>query len=1360
MNNLSNFLVEQILKEAKEMQPVVVYSGRFQPFHRGHYAAYQRLVSKFGSNNVFVASSNAQDDTKSPFSFKDKKEIANKMFGIPTSKFVQVKNPYAPEEILSKFDKKKTYYVAAVGDKDASRLKGNYFVKYTNSGEKEGYLDKGYYYIIPPEQDVLSGTEVRNAFKKGTDKDKKKFFTNAFGKMDKGIFDLVKRKLQEEFIPGGKSEGKTLEDIARKYAGQYYDWRNVMQIVKEEMKIGIKIEMEHTTDIRIAAEIAKDHLWEDLHYYTKLKKVEEVGIGTGGVTALYKGYPGKDELRARMKKVADYRKKTDTDKEYCYDPINEASSDGTGYSEEILNQTVENPHTKQKIKVKTALNYSDAKDPGMRAAYKAALALVQKKGAQKPVEPNGKPKTAKQEPTGQKGAEAPTTKSASTEKPKAPTKAGDQQKDELPKNGVEQPQGQGGEEQPQPNIFKPSSNKAELKPYGDDTNSKIKVFKGKSSGEEIKTLSFKGGGYLYGTIHRNTKMVDDILNQVKATIPEEKWKDIVFVGEGGATGDDGELVFHDEMEYAAPKFKEIGASIDTFDGDELDVHNPDSNLYQMQLKATGLSHSQVKAGNWASMIGQGEGTDTMSPDIFLDDEGKKFLQDSAKEAGFKPIENWENPTEDDKDTLYRLSFPEDNSDKETKVNDIQVAFNKARDLNLIKKTKELASQGKIPVTIAGDGHVDLVGSGLKVAGTSIDKEPKLQDVPEDFKKQVATKINDLQKMFDDDKKNGVKREVYNLCQISVPGTNLYCDDNKNIKRDAMPQFKGKPIPGTPAAEMELNKDGEVDTEPMFKKMLADKGIKVTNEEVPVESLKATQNELVGQKVLGMEGALEENPENPNITAPIYVSNDGYVVDGHHRWAAVTSYNLKHPDKPIPMKVMIIDDTIDNIIPMANKFAEDMGIAAKSGSDKTKTESYISLSDYLVKTLLEDIKNEDILLEGGAYGHMNHPFDIQMNLTFGDLKNIINNALDGNLGVVREKTDGQALAISWKNGRLIAARNKSHLSNGGANALDASALSDKFSGRGPLADAYNFAMKDLASAISSLGEKDRKAIFKDGSAFCNLEVIYPKNANVIPYGQNLLVFHNVVEYDIKGNAIGVVKGGESKLANMIKKVNADVQSKYVIQGPPITKLPKDEKLSSQKSRFNSMLSKLQSEFKLSDSDGVADYHFAWWMKFVKDSKKKLSQLEKEGLARRWAFDNKSFTIKSIVDEDARKWADGVDKDAKDKIMKGNLRKFEDIFLGVGAEVLSFMSSVLTAQPDKALQLIKTSLDSTISQIRSQGSAEQIKRLEKELSRLNSIGGFDKLVPNEGLVFFYNGNTYKLTGTFAPLNQILGIFKFGR
>jgi hypothetical protein len=71
-------------------------------------------------------------------------------------------------------------------------------------------------------------------------------------------------------------------------------------------------------------------------------------------------------------------------------------------------------------------------------------------------------------------------------------------------------------------------------------------------------------------------------------------------------------------------------------------------------------------------------------------------------------------------------------------------------------------------------------------------------------------------------------------------------------------------------------------------------------------------------------------------------------------------------------------------------------------------------------------NESLIMEGGAYGHMAHPFDVQMNLTFGDLKNIVKKALTGDLEVAREKTDGQALAISWVNGRLVAARNKSHL----------------------------------------------------------------------------------------------------------------------------------------------------------------------------------------------------------------------------------------------------------------------------------------------------------------------------------------------
>ena len=232
--------------------------------------------------------------------------------------------------------------------------------------------------------------------------------------------------------------------------------------------------------------------------------------------------------------------------------------------------------------------------------------------------------------------------------------------------------------------------------------------KGKTSGKNIQTIDV-GNGKVYGTIHRNTKMVDDIVDHIKSTIPKEKWKDVVFVGEGGATNKEtGELEFHDEMDYAVPKFKEMGAGVDTFDGDDLDVHKPESKLYKKQIEKTGLNQSQVNAGNWASMIGQGEGTDTMKPTTFLDDSGKQFLQTSAKEAGFPPIENFDNPTKKDKKTLYRLSFPKDYNDKETKVNDVQVAFNEIRDENIINKSNELEKQGKIPIVIAGEGHIELV----------------------------------------------------------------------------------------------------------------------------------------------------------------------------------------------------------------------------------------------------------------------------------------------------------------------------------------------------------------------------------------------------------------------------------------------------------------------------------------------------------------------------------------------------------------------------------------------------------------------------------------------------------------------------
>jgi hypothetical protein len=213
----------------------------------------------------------------------------------------------------------------------------------------------------------------------------------------------------------------------------------------------------------------------------------------------------------------------------------------------------------------------------------------------------------------------------------------------------------------------------------------------------------------------------------------------------------------------------------------------------------------------------------------------------------------------------------------------------------------------------------------------------INKIPDAQKKEISMRIDKLAEMTKQAKEKGEAAPNFNLCKVTVPGTNLYCSGNAGIPREEMPQFKGKPTPGSPASKMAVDASGEVDTEPMFKKMLKEKGIKTAETEIPSDALKATQSELVGSKVAGMAKALEKDPNNPGITAPIYVSRDGFVIDGHHRWAAVTSAAIAN-GKPANMKVIVIDMDIKDAIPMANSFAEEIGVAAKKADANKETPS--------------------------------------------------------------------------------------------------------------------------------------------------------------------------------------------------------------------------------------------------------------------------------------------------------------------------------------------------------------------------------------------------------------------------------------
>jgi len=410
----------------------------------------------------------------------------------------------------------------------------------------------------------------------------------------------------------------------------------------------------------------------------------------------------------------------------------------------------------------------------------------------------------------------------------------------------------------------------------------------------------------------------------------------------------------------------------------------------------------------------------------------------------------------------------------------------------------------------------------------------------------------------------------------------------------------------------------------------------------------------------------------------------------------------------------------------------------------------------------------LLLEGGAYGHLNHPFD-DKNLTFSDFKTLIINTLQGKLdseGAVTEKTDGQNIMVSWKGGKLIAARNKGHIKNHGAGALDINGIKSMFAGRGDIEKAFVYAMRDLQRAVGGLSDAQKDKVFDEGKKFMSLEVIYPKTANVIPYDKSLLQFHGTIEYDSAGSPVGEDRGSARMLAGMIKQINQNVQKTYSITKPFVSNLPKVKDFSRRQSYFLGKLNRLQNRYGLKANNTLSDYHQAYWMEYIYNAGKQFKYNVPNNilvkLTRRWAFLDKSYKIqqirKDIKNEKFLNWILRTDKKDLKGLQKKHIRDWEVLFFELGAEILSNLSDFIAANPNKAAQKIRNDLKKAVGKVRQSKDPKVLNTLKTQLDRLNAIGGLKSVVPSEGITFVFKGKLYKYTGAFAPANQILGMLKF--
>jgi hypothetical protein len=409
---------------------------------------------------------------------------------------------------------------------------------------------------------------------------------------------------------------------------------------------------------------------------------------------------------------------------------------------------------------------------------------------------------------------------------------------------------------------------------------------------------------------------------------------------------------------------------------------------------------------------------------------------------------------------------------------------------------------------------------------------------------------------------------------------------------------------------------------------------------------------------------------------------------------------------------------------------------------------------------------DPILEGGAYGHISHPFE-DIGLTFLDLEEMLMATVNGAFGpenFVQEKTDGQNLMISWKGGKLIAARNKSHLKNAGASALDSKGIADLYAGRGDIEIAYNTAMDDLASAIGALSPKDLQSLFDDGRKFASVEIITPVTQNTVPYGLNMLVFHGVIEHDEEGNAIAEDKEAGRTLGKLVKEINAEVQKTFFVRGPQdiATKpLPNTEKRALY---YRKKLSSIMKESGCTQTSTVGDYALGMAINILqseaKDANVQIPEKSIDGLARRIADIDKSYSVSTIKRDlgENSTWFLELEKKKFKQLKRAVYAPLESIFLEIGTEMMKNISAFLSANPTEAADQMRREIDSTISKIRTNGDETDVEKLEHELSRVAAAGGLESIVPTEGITFLFKGKLYKYTGIFAAIHQIRSILAY--
>ena len=395
--------------------------------------------------------------------------------------------------------------------------------------------------------------------------------------------------------------------------------------------------------------------------------------------------------------------------------------------------------------------------------------------------------------------------------------------------------------------------------------------------------------------------------------------------------------------------------------------------------------------------------------------------------------------------------------------------------------------------------------------------------------------------------------------------------------------------------------------------------------------------------------------------------------------------------------------------------------------------------------------------GGLGGHVDHLYD-NTDLSFTDMIKIMTAASNGEI-TGGEKLDGQNLFVSYsvKDGKAKAARNVGNVKKGG---MDAEALAAKFAGRGTLEAAFNGAFEAFVDAVQQLPDEVKIKVFgPDANIFYNAEVMDPENPNIINYNTKSLIIHRDGHGEYDRESGKVTDRDVSAEANILGKALSQVQKSdkegaFGVEMKAVERLRAldgDEALNSAVSRVKKLLSDsgvgagaTVGEYIVSKLDSLIERMFP---DLDEDTKKLIMQ-------RMFGVKGTTATqiYKRISDPSMKSTVRDFIKDQK-RVRKEIIFPLEDIVHDFAVSMLDGLKSRFVLSHKDEINRIADRVEQAIAEIEAESDDAKTQKLKAGLGKLKSL---DKISSSmEGFVFAFDGHTYKLTGSFAPVNQIMGL-----